>query len=988
MTSVLRFSDSFWDEQDRGVDILTEKLASSEQTCRDLKTIYEARAQIEKEYGQKLLELSQYTIGKVELGTLADSIQRIPKAFESTGKAHIDMAEQLKYSLEAPLESFLKEQSEIIDARTHQIENSKKLKDIHLAHVEKAKQAYDEANQLLKQKEQNGEDIESTKYSLAMADRQWKSAVENLQEVRDKFTLDWRITCDLYQDLEERRINFIRSNLWAFANMMSSVFIVDDRGCEGIRTGLEMTDVRKDINDFILKYGTSVKITDGSPQSVHNEIIKSNDDSMTDAISSAFQDVENLLSDTASNERHSIISTTSSMDQYSAYSHSPKNNINRSSLASIHSPLDNENSNNNKIKENTIVMESPTYPPSNVNTGALLNRSQPPSPPLPTSKKVPTPTKQSPLKGNGMNHNTNNNSDDDDDDDRNEIKLPLRAPKPKEEKWTISTRKNKTASMIISPPPKNNNGNNESATSSKRNSFVPNTMSSSSSSSSLQIPPPKKSYLNPSVHPPPLKQSTSQPNIGLVSSASQSAILYPPENSHFGTNPASVSNNISPVYIIAPSSASTTSLVLNHNYNHNNNSNNSNNNNNNQYSSQVYPPYNQPVNNYSPTSHPPSTGNQNINTAATTATAATTTTTTTTTTTYPPSSTTYQPVMTNQPATITSSYRPIVRPTSPNHHHSPEENSSTIHQTSNNYYPATTNQNNTNQQQQQQIIPSVSQPQIIKPSSNDQHTKNNYSTTNQPTTTNYSQANPAINNNNHSTTTLAYQPQINQPLPSKNEQPQPNIGIRPPKWEEKPAEINNIVASEYKRDEKDIGDSSAKSGGGLQRYNSVSGPREPPSKGNFIHSSELKNTHGVGEETVAILKNEQEATTTTIDTNLNKDHSDNSKPTSSSSSTQESSSSTQPSSSKSGFSFNNIFFKKDKPAAATEDEKRILSDGTPYKHKARAIWGYEAKIPSELSFQANDMLAVIRKQPDGWWEAEILDEQRKQRGLVIININI
>lgn len=48
-----------------------------------------------------------------------------------------------------------------------------------------------------------------------LVDREWKSAVENLQDVIDKFTLDWRITCDLYQDLEERRINFIRSNLWA-----------------------------------------------------------------------------------------------------------------------------------------------------------------------------------------------------------------------------------------------------------------------------------------------------------------------------------------------------------------------------------------------------------------------------------------------------------------------------------------------------------------------------------------------------------------------------------------------------------------------------------------------------------------------------------------------------------------------------------------------------------------------------------------------------
>lgn len=43
---------------------------------------------------------------------------------------------------------------------------------------------------------------------------------------------------------------------YRFANMMSSVYIVDDQCCERIRTALELTDVDKDIHTFVKKYGT------------------------------------------------------------------------------------------------------------------------------------------------------------------------------------------------------------------------------------------------------------------------------------------------------------------------------------------------------------------------------------------------------------------------------------------------------------------------------------------------------------------------------------------------------------------------------------------------------------------------------------------------------------------------------------------------------------------------------------------------------------
>lgn len=45
---------------------------------------------------------------------------------------------------------------------------------------------------------------------------------------------------------------------------------------------------------------------------------------------------------------------------------------------------------------------------------------------------------------------------------------------------------------------------------------------------------------------------------------------------------------------------------------------------------------------------------------------------------------------------------------------------------------------------------------------------------------------------------------------------------------------------------------------------------------------------------------------------------------------------------------------------------------------------YQAAIEVELSFAKGDMLAVLRHQDDGWWEAEVVGKQGRV-GLVPSN---
>lgn len=49
------------------------------------------------------------------------------------------------------------------------------------------------------------------------------------------------------------------------------------------------------------------------------------------------------------------------------------------------------------------------------------------------------------------------------------------------------------------------------------------------------------------------------------------------------------------------------------------------------------------------------------------------------------------------------------------------------------------------------------------------------------------------------------------------------------------------------------------------------------------------------------------------------------------------------------------------------------------------MYMYQAQIPEELGFAKGDVLAVLRIQDDGWWEAEVAGKGSVERGLVPSN---
>ena len=104
--------------------------------------------------------------------------------------------------------------------------------------------------------------LEKTQINLATSNTEYENAVKALEETTGRWNRDWKAAADKFQDLEEERLDFMKSSLWSFANIASTVCDSDDASCEKVRLSLENCEVEKDIVGFIRGRGTGQEIPD------------------------------------------------------------------------------------------------------------------------------------------------------------------------------------------------------------------------------------------------------------------------------------------------------------------------------------------------------------------------------------------------------------------------------------------------------------------------------------------------------------------------------------------------------------------------------------------------------------------------------------------------------------------------------------------------------------------------------------------------------
>ncbi|KAH8770574.1 cell division control protein [Hyaloscypha finlandica] len=190
------------------------------------------------------------------------------------GKSHQNIAGQMKTELEEPLAAFagaMKERRKIVQGG---IEKLLKVKVAQTQQVNKTRDRYEQeclkikgylaqGHMVMGQEERkNKAKLEKTQINLATSNTEYENAVKILEETTGRWNRDWKAAADKFQDLEEERLDFMKSSLWSFANIASTVCVSDDASCEKVRLSLENCEVEKDIVRFIKERGTGQEIPD------------------------------------------------------------------------------------------------------------------------------------------------------------------------------------------------------------------------------------------------------------------------------------------------------------------------------------------------------------------------------------------------------------------------------------------------------------------------------------------------------------------------------------------------------------------------------------------------------------------------------------------------------------------------------------------------------------------------------------------------------
>lgn len=268
------FANNFWGKDDVGYTRLLQRMHQAKQTCEEVQSFYKERQAIEEDYAKKLLHLSRRALGENETGSLKESLNAVRSTTAAMAKSHEAEAQQISTQLLKPLQGFAASMRERRRQGEDTMVRLTKTKNSQNSAAEKSRNKYEQeahnisgylAQQNLlmgRELDKNNAKLERSRMAVDGLQRQYRDNLKILSETIDQWNHEWKNACDRFQNLEEERIDFLKSNLWAYANVVSSVCVSDDEGCEVIRVALEKCESSKDIADFIQTQGTGSHIQD------------------------------------------------------------------------------------------------------------------------------------------------------------------------------------------------------------------------------------------------------------------------------------------------------------------------------------------------------------------------------------------------------------------------------------------------------------------------------------------------------------------------------------------------------------------------------------------------------------------------------------------------------------------------------------------------------------------------------------------------------
>jgi hypothetical protein len=150
------------------------------------------------------------------------------------------LAQQIRTELEMPSTEFQTKQLSHKKIYLTIVEKQVKAKQLQESHVDKAREKYEQdcvkINSYTAQSSLvQGRDLEKIQLKLERAkqtvqanEREFANFTRAFESTANKWEQDWKAFCDGCQDLEEARIDFVKENMWSYANFVSTVCVADD----------------------------------------------------------------------------------------------------------------------------------------------------------------------------------------------------------------------------------------------------------------------------------------------------------------------------------------------------------------------------------------------------------------------------------------------------------------------------------------------------------------------------------------------------------------------------------------------------------------------------------------------------------------------------------------------------------------------------------------------------------------------------------------
>ncbi|TID25536.1 hypothetical protein CANINC_002926 [Pichia inconspicua] len=264
------FAESFWSVDTTAQEILFKQHEKGTKTLNSLVQFYKEFMHLESEYSRKFNSI----IGKLELpkheyaSTLKTSIDVFQEQCLKISESHSLQSRRVYDSLQIPLQEIVSERKAREKSMETRIQQSWSalllLKANCVSKSEKYEEIWNEICNLKSKKltldqielQRLDEKLEKMKKKMFQIREDNWNLVNKYNENLKNWLILWWESCNELQTEEEKRIRFIKANLWEFANILNTFCVEEDKYCDNIRTSLQDCSARKNVDIFSRQFKT------------------------------------------------------------------------------------------------------------------------------------------------------------------------------------------------------------------------------------------------------------------------------------------------------------------------------------------------------------------------------------------------------------------------------------------------------------------------------------------------------------------------------------------------------------------------------------------------------------------------------------------------------------------------------------------------------------------------------------------------------------